>query len=113
MTKKKNLSGSYADDEVTIIGNHPTRAKPQMQDLSVNPEVNSPSDIARGVRKREERLRRQRLINDKYNERFSMLHNGWKRATIWIVGSIGLTFLMMWFVNAILTSAGYPSAIPF
>jgi len=36
---KKNLSGSFENEEVTIIGNTPTRTKPKMQDLDKKPEV--------------------------------------------------------------------------
>jgi hypothetical protein len=87
------------------------RKKPRMRDLTVSPEENF--NIQYEVQKRQEKLRKKMLVDIAYNKRFSMLHNGWKRATIFLVGGIGLTFLIMWFINIILTSAGYPSAIPF
>jgi hypothetical protein len=66
MTKKKNenLSGSYADEDVTIIGNTPN-SKPIMRDLDTVPHYEVVQAVDKIKRKREknkavrEELRRQ------------------------------------------------------
>lgn len=98
MAKKKNLSGSYTDDEVTIIGNTPTKEKPRMRDLSINPE--NEMNIETAVQKLKERQRRAMLVRDKRMEEFSMFRTK-KLTLVWIVGGLLLALGMAWFTNLI------------
>jgi hypothetical protein len=75
------------------------KKEPEMQDLTVDPK--STFNLQSEVRKYGERQYKQMLIRDEYNKRFSMLHNGWKTTTFWLVGGLGLALLMMWFVNTL------------
>jgi len=82
-----------------------------MRDLSINPENEMDIDIA--VEKLKQKQYRAMLIRDRRNKEFSMIENGWKRLVFWAVGGTLLGILLFWFVNMILTSAGYPTQIPF
>jgi len=84
--------------------------KPRMRDLSINPE--NEMDIEIAVEKLKQKQYRAMLIRDRRNKEFSMIENGWKRLVFWAVGGTLLGLGIMLFVNAILVSAGFPSAIP-
>jgi hypothetical protein len=85
------------------------KKKIKMRDLSVSPDTSF--NIQYEVQKREEKLRKQMLIRDAYNERFSMFRTK-KLAVFWLVGGTMLAFVLIHIMNVILTSAGYPTAIP-
>lgn len=120
--KKENLSGSYTDEEVTIIGNDPRARSPtdliqndtlkgKMRDLSVDPEADSPVAIQRAIRKREQRLHRQMLIDNEYNKRFSMFRT--KGTTVaWLTLSVVLFVGIVYILGVVLGSGNSITAIP-
>lgn len=100
MPRKKNLSGSYNDEKVTIIGNTPTKVKPRMRDLTINPEED---DIQEAIQKREKREHRRMLIDNEYNKQFSMFRT--KGTTIaWVLLSTVFFIGMVYFLNTLFHS---------
>jgi hypothetical protein len=79
--------------------------KPQMRDLSVNPE--NEMDIETAVQKLKERHHRAMLIRDKRNEEFSMFRTK-KLAGFWLVGGLLLAFAFIEFMNVLLSSMATP-----
>jgi len=73
------------------------KKEPSMRDLTVDPEED---DIQTVIRKREEKLERQRRIDKEYNKRYSMFSSK-KTTAVWLLLSVVLFVVTVYALNVL------------
>ena len=92
MTKRKNLSGSYTDEQVTVIGNTPTNTKSRMRNLDSVPCF----EIQDMVEKRNRNIEKKRLMEIEIARQADLEHPRVAKAVPYlrVIGVIGTCIIL-------------------